>query len=156
MTCSVLCSSGEHHSSGEYLDMCKSRNTDTEITTKNLQEICSNLIIFTPKKPLNLPFYILKNALKKIISSFTIFLPQAGNKFLGWDDSHLLLLCGNTVEEIREAGQEAFLLSRLHLVCQNLLPKGPTEIQGLQDRVAVAGIAELLRNRTQGEQRALH
>lgn len=30
-----------------------------------------------------------------------------------------------------------------YFVCQHLFPEGPTEVQGLQHRVAVAGVAEL-------------
>lgn len=82
---------------------------------------------------------------------FTIFFPQPGNELLGGDDPHLLLLGGDAVEEVREARQEALLFAGLDLVGQNLFPERAAEIERLEDRVAVAGIAELIERKQKQE-----
>lgn len=77
-TCSVLCSSREHHASVEYLDMCTSRNTDTEKWTTHRtstqvvnvppQKSPRNLLKLDnsdSKRNPNLTFSILKNPFQK-------------------------------------------------------------------------------------------
>lgn len=45
----------------------------------------------------------------------TIFLPEPGDEFLGRDDSDFLLLGGDAVEQVCQAGEEGLLPPRLHL-----------------------------------------
>ena len=56
----------------------------------------------------------------------------------------LFLLCGNVVEEVGQAGEQRLLGALVAcLVFEHLLPEGSAEIQCLQHRIAVAGVAEL-------------
>ncbi len=73
----------------------------------------------------------------------TIFFPQPGDELLWWNDSHFLLLSCNAVEEVRQAGEQALLPSRLDLIGQHFLPEGPAKVQCLQHWVTVAGVAKL-------------
>lgn len=72
-----------------------------------------------------------------------VFLPQSGDELLGRDHADLLLLGGYAVEEVCQAGEEAFLFSGLTLVCQNFVPKRTTKIKCLENGVAVAGIPKI-------------
>ena len=77
------------------------------------------------------------------LSLLTVLLPQAGDELLGGDDPHLLLLGGDAVEEVGQAGEQVLPLLLLGLVGQDVLPERPARIQGLQHRVAVACVPEL-------------
>ena len=49
------------------------------------------------------------------LSLLTVLLPQAGDELLGGDDPHLLLLRGDAVEEVGQAGEQRLLTPGLYL-----------------------------------------
>lgn len=73
----------------------------------------------------------------------TIFLPQPGDELLWWNDSHFLLLSGDAVEQVSQAGEQALFPPRLDFIGQHFLSEGPAEVQCLQHWVTVAGVAKL-------------
>ena len=56
------------------------------------------------------------------LSLLTILLPQTGDELLGGDDPHLLLLRGDAVEEVGQAGEQRLLAPWLHLQTQTHTP----------------------------------
>jgi len=79
-----------------------------------------------------------------IVVELLLLLAQPCDELLGRNGAHLLLLRGNAVEEIRQAGEQRLLGPLvLGLVLQDLLAKWLAEVEGLQHRVAVAGVPKV-------------
>lgn len=53
------------------------------------------------------------------VALLTIFLPETRDEFLGRDDADFLLLCGDAVEQVSQAGEEGLFSTRLHLQKHN-------------------------------------
>ena len=74
----------------------------------------------------------------------TFLLPEPRDKLLGRDGADFLLLRGDRVEEVGEAGEKRLLAPLvLRLVLQHLVAERLAEVEGLQHRVGVAGVAKL-------------
>lgn len=73
----------------------------------------------------------------------TVLFAQPRDELLRRDDAHLPLLVGDAVEQVGQAGEQVLFAPGLTPVGQDLLPKWPAEVQGLEHRVAVAGVSEL-------------
>merc|ERR1719419_777815 len=86
----------------------------------------------------------LVGVLLHVIVELNFLFSQSGNKLLGCNLSHFLLLSGDRVEEVSQAGQEGLLAPLvLGLVLQHPVPERLAEVQGLQHRVGVAGVAKV-------------
>lgn len=98
-------------------------------------------IHFEVHRTVGVPYFM---SLSTLISTrLTILFPQPWNELLWWDHADLLLLRGNAVEKVCQAGQQVFLLFLLGLVCQHILTERPAEIQGLKHGVTVACVPKL-------------
>lgn len=86
-------------------------------------------------------------------SGLTIFFSQPWDELLWGDDSHLFFLRSDAVEEVCQTGEQAFFAPWLDLIGQHFLPEGPAEVQGLQYRVTIAGVAELKGGKIQEEEK---
>ena len=86
----------------------------------------------------------------------SFLLPQPRDELFRRDSAHFLLLRGDRVEEVREAGEEGLLAAvgpghgggglvglALGLVLEDLLAEGLAEVECLDHAVRVAGVAEL-------------
>lgn len=73
----------------------------------------------------------------------TVFFAQARDELLGRDHPHFLLLGGDGVEEVGQAGEQVLLLLLLGFVRQHVLPERPAEVEGLEHRVTVTGVSKL-------------
>lgn len=56
-----------------------------------------------------------KNKVQHHAESLTIFLSQPWDEFLGRDNADFLLLCGDAVEQVSQAGEQGLFTARLHL-----------------------------------------
>ena len=64
----------------------------------------------------------------------TFFLSKPGNEFLGGHRSHLLLLSGNGVKQISQAGQEGLLIPLVFgFVFQHLVSERFAKVEGLKN-----------------------
>lgn len=79
----------------------------------------------------------------KPLSALTVLFAQARDELLGRDHPHFLLLGGDGVEEVSQAGEQVLLLLLLGFVRQHVLPERPAEVEGLEHRVTVAGVSKL-------------
>lgn len=77
------------------------------------------------------------------LSALTVFFAQARDELLGRDHPHFLLLGGDGVEEVSQAGEQVLLLLLLGFVRQHVLPERPAEVEGLEHRVTVTGVPKL-------------
>lgn len=110
-------------------------------------------IYFEVHRTVGFPYF---RSLSTLISTLlTILFPQPWNELLWWDHADLLLLRGNAVEKVCQAGQQVFLLFLLGLVCQHILTERPAEIQGLKHGVTVACVPELPKDNRDGSNHTL-
>lgn len=79
----------------------------------------------------------------RLEASLTVLFAQARDELLGRDHPHFLLLGGDGVEEVSQAGEQVLLLLLLGFVRQHVLPERPAEVEGLEHRVTVTGVSKL-------------
>lgn len=95
-----------------------------------------------------------------VVKDFILF-SKSGDELFRRYSSCLLLLSSNTVKEIGQTGEQGFLVATARrptrtrstrtaiasfvfgLVVEDLLAEGSAEVEGLEDGVAVAGIAKV-------------
>lgn len=79
-----------------------------------------------------------------IVIELLLLLSQPGYELFGRNRAHLLLLRGNAVEQIRQTRQQRLLGPLvLGLVLKDLLAEWLAKVEGLQHRVAVAGVPKV-------------
>ena len=68
------------------------------------------------------------------INALTLFLSQSGDEFFGSHGANFLLLCGDGVKQVGQAGQQSlFAPLVLGLVFQHLVPERLAKVEGLKD-----------------------
>lgn len=91
----------------------------------------------------------LVRVLLHIVVKLLLLLPQPRDELLRGNRAHLLLLRRYAVEQVGQACQQRLLGALvLRLVLQHLVPERLAEVEGLQNGVAVAGVAELEESET--------
>lgn len=86
----------------------------------------------------------LMGILLHIVVELLLLLAQPRDELLRRYRADLLLLRGNAIEEVRQAGEQRFLGPLvLGLVLEHLLAKRLAEVERLQHRVAIACVPEV-------------
>lgn len=86
----------------------------------------------------------LVGVLLNVVVELLLLFAQPGDELLGRNRADLLLLRGNAVEQIGQAGEQRLLGALvLRLVLEHFVAEGLTEVERLENGIAVACVAEL-------------
>lgn len=122
---------------------------NTEFIHNTMQWSCTQENVWQQAIPRYYTVLGFQGTILELLTSFsknlTIFFSKFGNELLWCYFSHFLLLSGDHIEQVTEAGEQTLFFAVLLLLTinKNLIPKWLAEVEGLQHRVTIACVSKL-------------